>query len=254
MAFTEPRLASFQVSTSEQQHQALPNVKPTATITDVFRFEVTVTLRHISSTRVINISTLVLQTTVHMRCKRFFLSNDQDLQRTALDFLRALLLPYPMSLQYFTRDCLDEISGRIIHQVQQLFDFIKPHAAGSQDQGQVFPLSLEIVLDVPSVEENQEMELTDEEIQELESAIMEEESMQSVRMVSASNEAIQSLKTYVLPENCSVCMETFGAEGEDVKISPMPCGHVFHHHCIVQWLQTSYMCPLCRYPMPTSNN
>ncbi|XP_061372212.1 uncharacterized protein LOC133314716 [Gastrolobium bilobum] len=231
----------------EQQHQALSNVKPTVTAADFFRFEVTVTLRHISSTRVINISTL-LQTTEHVRCKHFFESTAQDLQQTALDFLRALLLPYPWSLQYFTHDCLDEFSGSIIHQVQQRFDFIKPHA-GSEDQGQVFPLSLEIVLDVPSVEE----------IQESESAIMEEESMQSVRMVPASKNAINSLKKFKVMkhnEHCTICLEEFDVSGDnddDVAASAMPCDHVFHQQCIVQWLQTSHVCPLCRCPMPTAN-
>ncbi|WCJ41535.1 E3 ubiquitin-protein ligase RNF126 [Euphorbia peplus] len=47
-------------------------------------------------------------------------------------------------------------------------------------------------------------------------------------------------------EICSVCLE----EVVDVA-SAMPCAHLFHENCIVTWLQTSHVCPVCRFLMPT---
>ncbi|KAK7260235.1 hypothetical protein RIF29_26116 [Crotalaria pallida] len=81
-----------------------------------------------------------------------------------------------------------------------------------------------------------------------------------VRMIPASNEAIiQSLKTSKLPPEsfCSICMSEDDEDDDDkeeVEFSAMPCGHGFHHRCIVQWLNTSHMCPICRYTLPTTND
>nr|GMD18769.1 probable E3 ubiquitin-protein ligase RHY1A [Ipomoea batatas] len=43
---------------------------------------------------------------------------------------------------------------------------------------------------------------------------------------------------------CPVCLEEFLA---GVKISPLPCSHVFHHGCISSWLEKSASCPICRF-------
>jgi hypothetical protein len=32
----------------------------------------------------------------------------------------------------------------------------------------------------------------------------------------------------------------------------MPCSHIFHQHCIFQWLHRNTVCPLCRYQLPTT--
>lgn len=38
---------------------------------------------------------------------------------------------------------------------------------------------------------------------------------------------------------CTICLE-------NVFNSPMSCGHVFHHKCIVKWLKENNTCPNCR--------
>ncbi|XP_022735787.1 uncharacterized protein LOC111289213, partial [Durio zibethinus] len=45
---------------------------------------------------------------------------------------------------------------------------------------------------------------------------------------------------------CAVCLEglTFGS-----KIIRLPCLHIFHRDCIVQWLFKKQECPLCRIPL-----
>ncbi|KAK7849382.1 e3 ubiquitin-protein ligase rduf1 [Quercus suber] len=31
----------------------------------------------------------------------------------------------------------------------------------------------------------------------------------------------------------------------------MPCSHIFHRQCIVEWLNNSHCCPICLFKMPT---
>ncbi|XP_073259944.1 uncharacterized protein [Populus alba] len=42
---------------------------------------------------------------------------------------------------------------------------------------------------------------------------------------------------------CVVCLEDFSSS---VKLSKLPCSHVFHEKCIFPWLLNSKCCPLCR--------
>ncbi|EXC01103.1 E3 ubiquitin-protein ligase RING1-like protein [Morus notabilis] len=82
----------------------------------------------------------------------------------------------------------------------------------------------------------------------------------------ASMEALKEVKietldanTTLTEEECSICLEEFslcgldrdGGGGDRWKIVQMPCSHVYHRDCIIQWLETSHECPLCRYAIPT---
>ncbi|KAK8298386.1 hypothetical protein V6Z12_D05G251400 [Gossypium hirsutum] len=49
-------------------------------------------------------------------------------------------------------------------------------------------------------------------------------------------------------KECAICLDEF-SEGDEV--ASMPCTHVFHDGCIIKWLKTSHLCPLCRFQMPT---
>lgn len=48
-------------------------------------------------------------------------------------------------------------------------------------------------------------------------------------------------------EECAVCLDEF-ATGSEVR--RMPCSHIYHQDCIVLWLGTSNLCPMCRYRLP----
>ncbi|KAL3745898.1 hypothetical protein ACJRO7_014921 [Eucalyptus globulus] len=44
-------------------------------------------------------------------------------------------------------------------------------------------------------------------------------------------------------ECCCICLEKLnGAE----KVVEIPCSHLFHNKCIVEWLKRNNSCPLCR--------
>ncbi|XVE92777.1 hypothetical protein REPUB_Repub01dG0129000 [Reevesia pubescens] len=74
-----------------------------------------------------------------------------------------------------------------------------------------------------------------------------------VRLVPAAATSIQALEVTCNDSNskekCSVCMKetVIGSE-----VTRMPCSRVFHGDCIVQWLKTSHMCPVCRFELPTA--
>ena len=55
--------------------------------------------------------------------------------------------------------------------------------------------------------------------------------------------------------DCAVCIEKMLCGEAALRL---PCGHEFHHQCIVTWLSRSNKCPTCRFeirrtdpPLPT---
>uniref|UniRef100_UPI00358DE7A8 E3 ubiquitin-protein ligase RNF103 n=1 Tax=Myxine glutinosa TaxID=7769 RepID=UPI00358DE7A8 len=45
---------------------------------------------------------------------------------------------------------------------------------------------------------------------------------------------------------CVICLELFSC---GCQITALPCGHAFHHQCILRWLYNSrHCCPICRHP------
>ncbi|KAL6136209.1 hypothetical protein ACLB2K_053915 [Fragaria x ananassa] len=74
--------------------------------------------------------------------------------------------------------------------------------------------------------------------------------------VPASRSSIRALEQVTLDSetiactpSCAICLEDF----EQEPVTPLPCRHHFHLHCIVQYLEVNHMCPLCRYSMPTQD-
>lgn len=46
---------------------------------------------------------------------------------------------------------------------------------------------------------------------------------------------------------CVICLEEFKNRE---RLVILPCGHGFDERCIVDWFQTSHVCPLCRFELP----
>ncbi|KAJ6917171.1 hypothetical protein NC652_019525 [Populus alba x Populus x berolinensis] len=74
----------------------------------------------------------------------------------------------------------------------------------------------------------------------------------AAKPIPATESSIDAMERVVLDASasarvCTVCMEEIDGGSEAIR---MPCSHVYHSDCIVKWLQTSHMCPLCRYHMP----
>ncbi|CAK7355016.1 unnamed protein product [Dovyalis caffra] len=90
-------------------------------------------------------------------------------------------------------------------------------------------------------------------VEEDDIARAERESMEiEARPIPATESSIDGLERVVfdglgLARDCTVCMEEIVSGSQAIR---MPCSHVYHSECIVQWLQTSHLCPLCRYHMP----
>lgn len=87
--------------------------------------------------------------------------------------------------------------------------------------------------------------------------------IQWVRFVPATRSAIESLQNVRLDSleeatlewnpSCSMCKDEFADPqgGGDQLVIPLPCAHHYHVDCIIHWLETSHLCPLCRYALPT---
>lgn len=46
--------------------------------------------------------------------------------------------------------------------------------------------------------------------------------------------------------NCVICFEEFN-NGDDDEARILPCSHVFHYKCILQWFVQKRTCPVCRF-------
>ncbi|KAK6274725.1 hypothetical protein POUND7_004434 [Theobroma cacao] len=73
------------------------------------------------------------------------------------------------------------------------------------------------------------------------------------RIRPASKTAIEGLEKVKIREGlgderfCSVCLEEMSTEMEARRL---PCSHIYHAACIIEWLKNNNKCPLCRYNMP----
>eukprot|EP01012_Entosiphon_sulcatum_P019400 TRINITY_DN24268_c0_g1_i1.p1 TRINITY_DN24268_c0_g1~~TRINITY_DN24268_c0_g1_i1.p1 ORF type:complete len:226 (-),score=36.29 TRINITY_DN24268_c0_g1_i1:9-686(-) len=68
----------------------------------------------------------------------------------------------------------------------------------------------------------------------------------------ASREARSDLQVVTVSEHdtqsCCVCQTEFGARARAQK---MPCGHLFHYECLLEWLEKHNTCPVCRHSLPS---
>ncbi|KAE8075726.1 hypothetical protein FH972_014419 [Carpinus fangiana] len=60
-----------------------------------------------------------------------------------------------------------------------------------------------------------------------------------------SESAVQAVKLEEEALDCAICLVELPVGFEVAKL---PCSHVYHRRCIVQWFDRSNQCPLCRSP------
>lgn len=62
--------------------------------------------------------------------------------------------------------------------------------------------------------------------------------------------ALPSVEVVGVGIECVICKEEM-REGRDV--CELPCEHLFHWICILQWLRKRNTCPCCRFELPTDD-
>ncbi len=45
---------------------------------------------------------------------------------------------------------------------------------------------------------------------------------------------------------CTICSELFEIASD---VAAIPCGHIYHDHCLLQWFEVKRDCPQCRKPV-----
>ncbi|XP_065223942.1 E3 ubiquitin-protein ligase trul-1-like isoform X2 [Planococcus citri] len=53
--------------------------------------------------------------------------------------------------------------------------------------------------------------------------------------------------------SCTICFDFLFTGEESEMVDATQCGHVFHHECLDQWIQSSNSCPHCRQNVTTKN-
>ena len=96
--------------------------------------------------------------------------------------------------------------------------------------------------------------------------VAEQSAREAIRTVPATKASVESLEYATVEEardqgRCTICLEEIDNHDDhdddddqdcDQRAVRMPCWHVYHKDCIVQWLEKNHKCPLCRHAMPTN--
>ncbi|KAI9120353.1 hypothetical protein K1719_007386 [Acacia pycnantha] len=95
-------------------------------------------------------------------------------------------------------------------------------------------------------------------------ALIETMDEDGLRPIPASKSVVEGLERVKVEEqkeegtfmtgkycNCTICLEDFSVDSEATR---MPCLHLFHSKCIINWLENRNTCPLCRFQMPACDD
>ena len=86
---------------------------------------------------------------------------------------------------------------------------------------------------------------------------VEESLNQSNRLIRApttnidvASKKFSTIENSLKQKECSICTEDF-KDNDDV--ASLPCNHLFHHACLLEWGHYNTVCPMCRIQLPTLN-
>ncbi|RVW35586.1 Polynucleotide 5'-hydroxyl-kinase NOL9 [Vitis vinifera] len=178
-----------------------------------------------------------------MRRRLFVVRRDQLLRSQSLAFEHVSLLLFLMGIP------------SILHAsfVQEIRSGAVLLANETTNIGRrIIPMVVDIDLWYMGEEEEEEEEDEDESneiMAEVMRSSLNDVTDLSVPATRASIEALEKIKFEDVnsTDKCIICLEEFATE---LEVSRMPCSHVYHKDCIIEWLERSHMCPLCRFKMP----
>ena len=75
---------------------------------------------------------------------------------------------------------------------------------------------------------------------------MDEAALRNLPVVRATEEDLAKDGN----RECCVCLE---AQAVGDRATKLPCGHLFHTECVVQWLRKHGTCPSCRYELKSAD-
>ena len=87
----------------------------------------------------------------------------------------------------------------------------------------------------------------------------QQQQRQSEAPPPVSNKFLQSLQYVnvtaddlleVSNKECCVCLDT---QHVGQKAYKLPCGHLYHPACLLDWIKRHCTCPVCRYELPTDD-
>lgn len=133
----------------------------------------------------------------------------------------------------------------IVAEIPLIWFWSQPEPQQSQEEG----------------DENEGWDDESDDYEDSENEVMEEDmeidmEMEMVVPAAAAKASVEALERFKLKglnsmNTCVICLEQLSSGNE---VTRMPCAHVFHADCIVQWLKNSHVCPLCRFKMPVDRS
>ena len=201
----------------------------------------------------------------------------------------SIFLQTVLTLSPFAVGCPEEIAEGIVSNVQAMFsvnsasEFLALESSQESPQ-RVIPLTVAIIIlnygDQAASEEYMETSRRNQRViyrrsprlsararQQQSSRVTQQSSRVSQRPSSRVNQRQNSAVTHTSEEeaiintflkkctvirgreDCCICLE---ALSNNAECYTMPCEHAFHLPCILTWLKTSHMCPLCRFSVSTA--
>lgn len=114
--------------------------------------------------------------------------------------------------------------------------------------------------DMEDEDEDQEDEAENEEEENEEEEIYDENNMNELYhkkknkfILELDEFQYKHVKKYstIKEDKCAICLQKY--KGVDI-IKEFPCKHIFHKSCILRWIKTSNICPLCKYDITNDVN